>query len=308
MLLPTFLQGGVRFAPSPTGTFHIGNFRTAWISHRWAGLLSRPWVLRFEDIDGPRVVPGAREKQLEEMARLGLRPARVETQSEFQARHEAVFLKARSEGRVYACYCSRKDIREALEGAASAPHGAQAVYNGRCRDLDSVPDHRLPTLAWRFRFDDDSGSQDFIVARTQPDGRGFVPAYNWACAIDDWDGRYALVVRAWDLAPVCEPQRAIQRWLRGSEGSTDPLPAVYHAALVTQDDGHRLEKRTRGVTLAELEATGMTPEKLVRLFELGWKAEVSHYGPEKIYGEARRELSLSSVISAGEPSRTGGPQ
>jgi glutamyl-tRNA synthetase len=282
-------MSGVRFAPSPTGAFHLGNFRTAWISYRLGQRLGKPWVLRFEDIDGPRVAPGSRERQLAEMERLGLKSERVEIQTAFHKRHEEAFDQARVEGKVYACYCSRKELREALEGAASAPHGAQAIYNGRCRDLAEAPEHRLPTLAWRFRMDEASGSRDFIAARTLPDGSGFNPAYNWACAVDDWDGRYDLLVRAWDLEPVAEQQRAIQLWLKTSEGSRDPLPAIYHTALVTQDDGHRLEKRTRGITLPELEAAGWTVERIVAAFERSWNEA------DAVPGEARRSLTLSEL-------------
>src|SRR4051794_2163446 len=100
---------GVRFAPSPTGLFHIGNFRTAWVSYEWAKMLKLPWIVRFEDIDHPRVVPGAMEKQLEEMAYLGMRPDQTMIQSDFQPRHRYLFETARAQGVVYPCTCSRKE-------------------------------------------------------------------------------------------------------------------------------------------------------------------------------------------------------
>src|SRR5271157_4598918 len=98
----------IRFAPSPTGTFHLGNLRTAWISHEFARSLKLPWVVRFEDIDKPRVVPGAMQKQLEDLQFLNLIPDQVLIQSEFHSRHESLFRKAVDSGQVYPCTCSRK--------------------------------------------------------------------------------------------------------------------------------------------------------------------------------------------------------
>jgi glutamyl-tRNA synthetase len=277
----------VRFAPSPTGDLHIGNFRTAWISWAWSRALGMPWVVRMEDIDAPRVVPGAREKQLAELEGLGLRADLLVTQSDRLARHRELFDRAVREGRVYPCSCSRAEVRRALDGLASAPHDAAVVYDGSCRRRPA--NVREKQLGWRFRMDDESGRADFLVARTVD--AEFVPAYAWACAIDDLDGGHALLVRAWDLEPALAPQRAIQRWL-----SQSPLPAVFHAALVTRDDGARLEKRTRGVTLSELAAAGVTPAELVRRFERGFRLDAADYAPERVFGEPRRELPLTELI------------
>jgi hypothetical protein len=84
---------GVRFAPSPTGVFHVGNLRTAWISHQWSQKLKLPWVVRFEDIDQPRVIKGSQEKQLADMKSLGLVPDRVYLQSQNRKRHWNLFEK-----------------------------------------------------------------------------------------------------------------------------------------------------------------------------------------------------------------------
>src|SRR4051812_22191121 len=100
---------GVRFAPSPTGRFHVGNLRTAWISWSLARQLGEPWVLRFEDIDQPRVQAGAEARQLADLAALGMEPDAKLVQSSFHARHRAVFDQAAAQGQLYACTCSRKD-------------------------------------------------------------------------------------------------------------------------------------------------------------------------------------------------------
>lgn len=270
--------GGVRFAPSPTGKFHIGNLRTAWVSHLIARQLSLPWIVRFEDIDKPRVLAGAQEEQLKDLMFLGLKPGYIFVQSNFHERHRDLFLRAVKDGVVYACDCSRKDVQTALAELASAPHsGVAPVYSGRCRQLCEIRDRELQavdSIAWRIKMPNEDGHNDFIVARTplyaykqDVSSSDFVPAYHWACAIDDFDGRYDWIVRSSDLASALTLQRAIQRWLAKTEGQPAFVPKAFHTSLVTQDDGHRLEKRTKGVTLQELVSQGYDAKKIVKLFE-----------------------------------------
>jgi glutamyl/glutaminyl-tRNA synthetase len=271
---------GVRFAPSPTGRLHVGNLRTAWISHEIARAWGEPWVVRFEDIDAPRSVPGAREEQLADLASLGLRPEQVVIQSGLRQRHWDTFKCAVLEKRVYACACSRKEVREALERSGSAPHHSSAMYSGHCRLQPPTGAHGLPTLAWRFAVsEDESGHSDFIVGRSSTvldveglpvDLDSFAPAYHWACAVDDWDGKYRLLVRAADLAEVLPQHRAIMAWLAASEKNPALFPAVFHTRLVTQNDGHRLEKRTRGATLEELGQLGLDRARILECFKRSW--------------------------------------
>lgn len=281
----------VRFAPSPTGAFHIGNFRTAWISHAWARALRVPWVVRFEDIDTPRVVPGSQQAQLDEMKQLGLAPDEILVQSARRDRHWEFFEKARKDGRIYPCHCSRKYV---LASLASAPHGQEALYSGACRTGVSEP-AKNPTIAWRFRNEDSSGRNDFIVARTDTahGSESFVPAYHWACAIDDWDEGHRLLVRAQDLAQATTLQRAIQSQLPGA--FTRPFPAVFHSSLVVANDGSRLEKRSRGVTWPELLKNGYSAQRLVDLFQRSFELDPSAFLNEKIWGEVRPTISLEDL-------------
>ncbi len=312
--------GGVRFAPSPTGRFHVGNLRTAWISWKFAKALGLPWVVRYEDIDRPRVLAGAQELQASDMRELGMKPDVTLTQSEFYPRHLELFERARREGVIYACDCSRKDVQTALAGMASAPHdGAAPIYSGACRlrsfDLQSGFSPPLSkdvvTLAWRMKMPSSpetmggahaEGYDDFIIARTSPSGDHFVPSYHWACAIDDFDGGYDLLVRSIDLAPALISQRAIQTWLLKSENSARKLPAVFHASLVTQEDGHRLEKRTAGVTLEELHEGGITSKQLIEIFEASFDFpeaiklhELADISSERLPALTLKELGLSVV-------------
>ena len=265
--------GGVRFAPSPTGHFHLGNLRTAWISHQLSLSMALPWVVRYEDIDRPRVVLGARDSQAADMEKLGLVPDIELLQSQFFPRHLNLFMSALTAAQVYPCDCSRREVHGALVVMASAPHALPPVYSGHCRELDPRRAMRAhESIAWRFKMPNPSA--DFIVARSSPalrDGMpsasSFVPAYHWACAIDDYDGGYEFLVRSSDLASVAPLQNAIYEWLASLEGRSFTPPTIFHTSLVTDNSGHRLEKRTAGVTLSELTARGFSVQDLLTRFQ-----------------------------------------
>lgn len=290
--------GGVRFAPSPTGRFHVGNLRTAYISYLWSRALKLPWVVRYEDIDRPRVLPGAQQLQASDMRELGMRADVELVQSEFYSRHLELFERARREGAVYACDCSRKDVQTALAGLASAPNdGGTPIYSGACRAKHTPPNSNAVSIAWRLKMPREDGHDDVIIARTAPDGFVFVPSYHWACAIDDFDGAYDLLVRSIDLAPAAFVQRAIQTWLMKSLGVSRALPRLFHTTLVTQNDGHRLEKRTQGVTLDELHSSGITTVRLLELFDQSFDSSLltTPFSGTGDLQELQTALSLSKL-------------
>ena len=142
-----------RFAPSPTGPIHLGTARTALVAWLRARSQGGILVLRMEDLDGPRVRPGAAEALLEDLRWLGLDwdegpdvggPCGPYTQSERRDHYERAFARLQSAGQLFPCTCSRKEIAE----IASAPHGEEALYPGTCHRGPTHPD-RAP--AWRFR-------------------------------------------------------------------------------------------------------------------------------------------------------------
>ena len=119
-----------RFAPSPTGDFHLGNLRTAILAWAWARTTGRRFVLRIEDIDRERA--GSAERQIEDLAAIGvdwdgeplIQTARADA-------HEAALASLAARGLIFECYCTRRDIRE----AASAPHVPPGHYPGTCLTL-----------------------------------------------------------------------------------------------------------------------------------------------------------------------------
>lgn len=215
-----------RYAPSPTGDLHLGNLRTAVIARRRASHLT----IRIDDLDTGRVREPFVDRQLADLAAVGVEGDAVVRQSE----RLDLYADALARLDTYPCFCTRAEIRE----AASAPHGVVGAYPGTCRDR---PDHPDRPAALRVRAD--GTVDDFVVRRN--DG---AYAYNLATVVDDADLGIAEVVRGADLADST-PRQA---WLARALGHEPP--AFIHVGLVLGPDGARLAKRHGAVTLRDLGA------------------------------------------------------
>ena len=260
-----------RFAPSPTGALHLGNLRTALVSWLHAASLGGEWLVRFEDLDRVTASVGHEQDQLASLASLGLHPdGEVVRQSERFGLYSDAIATLRQLGRVYECYCTRREISE----AAQAPHDdlTDGAYPGTCRSLSAEHRRRLvdagrrPALRLladgeRFGFTDlvtgayEGGVDDVVLQRN--DG---IPAYNLAVVVDDAAQGITHVVRGADLLTSTPRQRLLQVLLGL------PEPTYAHVPLVLAPDGTRLAKRHGAVTLAALAARGVPPsEVLARL-------------------------------------------
>jgi glutamyl-tRNA synthetase len=128
------LNSDGRFAPSPTGTLHLGNLRTALLAWLFARSAGARYLVRMEDLDTGRVKPGVAEEQLADLAAIGLDwDGEVVYQSERLDLYAGAIERLREAGRVYECFCTRAEIR----AAASAPHGPlpEGAYPGTCLRL-----------------------------------------------------------------------------------------------------------------------------------------------------------------------------
>jgi glutamyl-tRNA synthetase len=251
-----------RYAPSPTGTLHLGNLRTALLAWLFARSAGSAFLMRVEDLDTGRVRPGLAEAQLADLAAIGLDwDPPVMTQSERLEHYAAAIERLDRDGLLYPCFCTRREIRE----AASAPHGPlpEGAYPGTCRALSEAEraererDGRPPALRLRaggelVAFDDrvaghvEAVVDDIVVRRN--DG---APAYNLAVVVDDAAQGVEEVVRGDDLAEGTPRQILLARMLGL------PVPAYAHVPLVLGADGARLAKRHGAVTLADI---GGAPE------------------------------------------------
>lgn len=239
-----------RFAPSPTGPLHLGSLVAAvgsWLYARAAGV---PWLVRIEDIDTPRVVPGSAEEILAALRRYALDwDGEVVWQSRRTPLYEAALQELRAKNLVYDCGCSRAD----LQRAASAPVGREAVYPGTCRN--GIPAGKVPR-AIRFRVPEGSiAFEDAVLGRVEGDvGGDFVVrradglfAYQLAVVVDDALQGVTQVVRGADLLDSTPRQIALQRALGY------PTPSYAHLPLVVSPDGSKLSKREGALPLPALD-------------------------------------------------------
>lgn len=278
------MQTTGRFAPSPTGPLHLGSLAAAVASWLFARAANGRWLVRMEDIDLPRVVPGSAEEILAALERYALEwDGEVVWQSRRTALYEDALRRLREQGLVYDCACSRAD----LQRAASAPLGAEPVYPGTCRNGIAAG---KAARAIRFRSPDEAiafddrirGRIEENVARTTGD---FVVrradglfAYQLAVVVDDAEQRVTQVVRGADLLMSTPRQIALQRALGY------PTPEYAHVPLVVNADGAKLGKRDGALPLPTLDDDRVR-ETLARALR--------HLGYDVAPGEPRAMLSAA---------------
>ncbi len=256
-----------RFAPSPTGDLHPGHARTLLLTWLRARSSEGTIVLRMEDIDGPRVVPGSADGICRDLEWLGLDWDEGPIfQSDRGEVYETALDRLTKAGLTYPCTCSRKEI--AL--VASAPHRDEGIqYPGTCR-AGARNNGRPP--ATRFLLDRPVPSFDDLIMGTCPsrsDGSDFVLqrgdgvwAYQFVVVVDDADQGITEVVRGADLLSSTPRQLALYEAL----GSSPPRFA--HVPLVVDREGKRLSKRHHSPTIESLRAEGRSAESLIG--ELAW--------------------------------------
>ena len=266
-----------RFAPSPTGPLHTGSLVAALASWLDARAHSGTWLVRMEDVDTTRAVPGAAALILRQLASLGLvSDAPVLVQSERSAAYAAGLAQLIARGLAYPCTCSRSEIAAAyaLRGLERA-RGTDWVYPGTCKE--HPPAAGAPATAWRFNYanfiqitgnvsvnrsyaatlciangithwhDRAVGAQQQNVAQTvgdfvlqRADG---IFSYQLAVVLDDALQGITHVVRGVDLVDNTARQIALQMALG--------LPQLQylHTPLVLGADGEKLSKQNGALAL-----------------------------------------------------------
>jgi len=230
-----------RFAPTPSGYLHFGSLVAALASYLDAKARGGTWLLRMEDLDPPREVPGAQAAIQQTLESYGFQwDGALVRQSERHAAYDAVIERLLDQGLAYACTCSRKQLEE---------HGG--VYPGTCRNAqhptqDAAIRLRVPELEYHFHdrvqgeFRQHLGREvgDFVIRR-----RDGLYAYQLAVVLDDaWQG-VTDVVRGADLLDSTPRQLYLQELLGL------PQPRYLHVPLLIQPDGHKLGKSYRSPPL-----------------------------------------------------------
>ncbi|HXF67505.1 MAG TPA: tRNA glutamyl-Q(34) synthetase GluQRS [Burkholderiales bacterium] len=232
-----------RFAPSPTGPLHFGSLVAALGSFLEARSRGGQWLLRIEDLDAPRVAPGAAADILSTLAACGLEwDGAVAFQSARREAYHAALHRLREQGLLYPCACSR---REVADSAFDGPQGP--VYPGTCRagarNGLRARSLRLVTRGTRVAFQDalqgavaqdlEREVGDFVLYRAHG---GF--AYQLAVVVDDAAQGVTDVVRGADLLASTPRQIYLQRLLGL------PQPRYAHLPVAVNARGEKLSKQT----------------------------------------------------------------
>lgn len=236
-----------RFAPTPSGYLHFGSLVAAVASYLDARAVGGRWLVRMEDLDPPREMPGAQAAILQTLERYGFEwDGPVERQSERSEAYAAVVQQWLRSGLAYACTCSRKQLE-----------GSGGIYPGTCRNAghdwhgEVAIRIRVPELEYAFvdrvqgEFRQHLGREvgDFVIRR-----RDGLYAYQLAVVLDDaWQG-VTDIVRGADLLDNTPRQLYLQELLGVAH------PRYLHVPLIVQPDGHKLGKSYRSPPLAAEQA------------------------------------------------------
>jgi glutamyl-Q tRNA(Asp) synthetase len=222
-----------RFAPSPTGHLHFGSLVAAvgsWLCARHAG---GQWLLRVEDIDPPREMPGSAESILAALPAFGLvADAPPLFQSMRIAAYDAAFEQLKAADQVFPCWCSRNDLAGGLhlDGQCLAPpvEGRPPAWRLRVPDIEIAFEDALQGPQ---RQNLRTVAGDFVIRRVE----GYY-AYQLACVVDDAYQGITQVVRGNDLLDSTPRQIYLQRCLGL------PTPDYLHLPLALDGSGRKLSK------------------------------------------------------------------
>lgn len=268
-----------RFAPSPNGPLHWGHAWSALVAHDLARDTGGRFLLRIEDIDGPRSRPELADEFRRDLAWLGLEWDEVPAQSTRLEYYREAAQTLTAMGLLYPCTCTRKEIEEA--GAKPGPDGA--VYPGTCKG--KAVDHAEPAalrldvakalaltgpLTWE---DDLAGVQqadplalgDVVLVR-----KDLPASYHLAATLDDAADGVTLVTRGRDLFSATHIHRLLQTLLGLA------VPRWHHHALLLDESGHKLAKRRGSPALADHRLAGENGREWADRLRMGhWPSGIS---------------------------------
>ena len=279
-----------RFAPSPTGPLHFGSLVAAvasWLDARSQG---GQWLVRIEDVDTTRTVPGAADAILRALETFGLEwDGDLVWQSRRTALYDAALEQLRARGLVYRCRCSRREVADSglrgLEGA---------IYPGTCRALgldatvgaaqrlrvDAAAIEFVDRVQGRIAQDVARAIGDFVLER-----RDGLHAYQLAVVVDDDAQHITDVVRGADLLQSTPRQILLQRLLGLA------TPRYLHFPVATNARGEKLSKQTLAPALSQSNAG----ELLLAALDFLAQPRPSSRVPREILEEATRAWDSARI-------------
>ncbi len=282
----------VRFAPSPTGYFHIGSARTALFNFLFAQNKKGSFILRIEDTDKQRSEKKHEEDIMRSLKWLGLDwdegvkeegekgnlgPYRQSERSEIYKKY---ILKLIEEEKAYYCFCQKEDLEENRKKQREKKEAPR--YEGVCSSFSKnevdkfikegkdfvirirVPEDKKIEFTDKIRkkvsFNTRDIGGDFVIAKSD-----LTPLYNFACAVDDHEMKITHVIRGEDHISNTPRQIIIQ------EALGFKIPDFAHLPLILGSDKSKLSKRHGTVSMYEYKEKGYLPEALVNFIALlGW--------------------------------------
>lgn len=283
-----------RFAPSPTGFFHIGSARTALFNYLFTKKNQGTFILRIEDTDRERSKLEFEKDIIENLELLGIEwdegPYRQSERKNIYAKYLEKLLEER---KAYHCFCSSEELEARRQEQMS--RGLAPKYSGKCSNLSlkEVKERlaqgekyiiRFKNLSKRISFEDMVRGKiefdtdligDFSIAKNLN-----TPLYNFAVVIDDYEMKISHLIRGEDLLPNTPKQIILQ------EALGFPKIKYAHLPLILGPDRSKMSKRQGAVSIREYLDQGYLPEALINFLAfLGWNP-----------GTEREIFSLSSLI------------
>lgn len=282
-----------RYAPSPTGPLHFGSLVAAVASYLDARRRDGQWLLRMEDLDKPREMPGAADDILRTLEAYGFEwDGEVMYQSRRHEAYQSVLEQLQALNKVYVCNCSRKEVADIAWAGMEGPVYPGLCRNGLSRDRD--------TRAWRFKTDAahlvfkdqiqgmfdhcmqrDIG--DFVLKRA--DGQF---AYQLAVVVDDEAQGITHVVRGADLLNSTSRQILLQFTLGL------PCPSYAHIPIASNADGDKLSKQTQAQGISADNAADMLC-RAMSFLGMSPAPELSHAPLNELWHWAREHWQLEQV-------------
>ena len=286
-----------RFAPSPTGPLHFGSLLAALASYLEAKTKSGKWLVRMEDLDKPREMPGAADNILYTLEAFSFEwDGEVVYQSQRSALYQEALNQLKAKALIYQCDCSRREIADSYN-QKPAQHGIDGlIYPGTCRHKAMVKTPHASRVIVDSRpitFDDVIQGQiqqnlahdigDFVLKRA--DG---LYAYQLAVVVDDFEQGITDIVRGADLLDSTPRQIYLQQLLGY------PTPKYAHIPVASNTAGEKLSKQTLAPAIDATQATiwlnkaldflGQQPPKDLAEHHLGdiWQWAKQHWDITKI--------------------------
>jgi glutamyl-tRNA synthetase len=284
----------VRFAPSPTGSLHVGGARTALFNWLYARNRGGAFILRIEDTDQERSTEASYEAILRGLQWLGLDwdegpgqggPCGPYLQSERLEIYRDALAGLRETDAVYPCFCTAEELEQRAE-AVKATGGVWDGYDGRCRALPAAEAHQRVAAGepcgWRLRVPRDGATywEDLVVGKREfqnavlsdrvvAKADGF-PTYNFAVVVDDHTMGITHVLRGDDHVSNTPFQLLIFRALGWKP------PKFGHLPMILGPDRKRLSKRHGATSVQDFQGLGILPDAMVNhLALLGWSIGAS---------------------------------